>query len=117
MKPLTIDEMQTLQLELHDAYEDDWDPLGPSQATTSLLWTLGEAGEMIDILKKEGVGDVIRDPKIHTHFAEETCDLLMHLMDTLLCLKVTPEEIAECFRAKQKRNLNRWKQEPEGASM
>ena len=113
MKPLTIDEMQSLQLELHSAYADDWDSLNPSQAIPSLLWALGEAGEMIDILKKHGADNVICDPKIHNHFSEEACDLLMYLMDTLLCLKVTPEEIAESFRAKQKRNLHRWKKESE----
>lgn len=114
MKPLTVDEMRALQLELHEAYGDEWAPLCPDEAVSCLLWTLGEAGEMIDILKKEGAGAAACNPKIHARFAEETCDLLMHLMDTLLCLNVTPEEITESFRAKQKQNLFRWKKEDKG---
>lgn len=108
-EPLTVEEMMRLQRELHEAYGDDWDPLEPGMAVSCLLWTLGEAGEMIDIMKKEGVDAVCSDPETHRWFAEETSDLLMHLMDTLLCLNISAEDIAESFRAKQKRNLTRWK--------
>ena len=109
MKPLTIDEMQELQLELRRAYEDDWGPLCPEVAAPSLLWTVGEIGEVIDIIKKEGEDAIINDPETHAHFTEEVCDVLMHLTDMLICLKVAPEEVAESFRNKQQRNLRRWK--------
>ena len=62
-----------------------------------------------DIIKKEGEDAIISDPETHAHFAEEVCDVLMHLTDMLICLKITPEEVAESFRNKQKRNLRRWK--------
>ncbi len=111
MKELTVDEMQRLQRELHEAYGDDWAPLCPDQAIPSFLWMLGEAGEVIDVMKKEGIDAVIHDPDTHAFFTEEVCDVLMYLMDTMLCLSVTPEEIADAFRQKQQKNLHRWKEE------
>ena len=109
MNTLSAADMQNLQQELHDAYLDDWGPLEPETAPACLLWTVGELGEVIDIIKKEGVDAVLSDPETHARFAEEVSDVLMHLTDALLCLKVTPDEISESFRAKQKRNLERWK--------
>lgn len=108
-KPFTVEEMMELQRELHKTYEGEWDPLEPEFARSYLLWTLGEAGEMIDILKKEGTGAICGDPETRAHFTEETCDLLMYLMDTLLCLGISAEEVGESYRGKQKRNLTRWK--------
>lgn len=110
MKELfTVDEMLRLQRELHKAYKEEWDPLKPDFACSYLLWMLGEAGEMIDILKKKGAKAICDNPEVRAHFTEETCDLLMYLMDTLLCLGISAEELGESFRRKQKRNLTRWK--------
>ena len=109
MKYLSVDEMQALQKELHQVYEDDWGTLNPEVAAHCLLWTVGEIGEVIDVIKKEGADAVVQDSGTHAHFAEELCDVLMHLTEVMLCLNVTPEEITESFRAKQKRNLERWK--------
>lgn len=105
----TVEEMLELQQELHKAYEGEWDPLESDFACSYLLWMLGEAGEMIDVLKKEGTAAVCDDLEVRAHFVEETCDLLMYLMDTLLCLGISAEELGESFRRKQKRNLTRWK--------
>ena len=106
---LSVDEMQFLQRELHQAYKDDWGLLCPEDAAACLLWTAGELGEVIDILKKQGTGAILRDSAVHAHFTEELCDVLMHLTDVMLCLNVTPEELSRSFREKQKRNLERWK--------
>lgn len=109
MRFLSVDEMQFLQKELHQAYEDDWGPLCPEDAACCLLWTVGEIGEVTEIIKKQGTDEILHDPATHAHFTEEVCDVLMHLTDVLLCLGITPEEISTSFREKQKRNLERWK--------
>ena len=109
MDSLSVQEMQDLQKELHRVYEDDWGELGPDVAMESLLWTIGEVGEVIDVIKKEGCDAIMNDGAVRSHFTEEVCDVLMHLTDFLLCLDITPEEVSESFRAKQKRNLERWK--------
>lgn len=54
MNTLSVADMQNLQQELHDAYLDDWGPLEPETAPACLLWTVGELGEVIDIIKKRG---------------------------------------------------------------
>lgn len=108
MSVLDVEEMQRLQKELRDVYEDDWGPHCPEIAAECLLWTAGELGEVIDIIKKHGVDEIIKDGEIHAHFAEEICDVLMHLTDVMLCLKVTPQEITDSYRSKQKSNLTRW---------
>ena len=97
------------QAELQDKYLEKWGGVSPQKGRDHLLWMLCECGEVIDIIKKEGVDAVLSDPETHARFAEEVSDVLMHLTDALLCLKVTPDEISESFRAKQKRNLERWK--------
>lgn len=109
MSVLSVAEMRSLQQELRDTYEDDWGPLCPDGAAESLLWTAGEIGEVIDVIKKCGVGEIVENPEVHAHFTEELCDVLMHLTDVMICLNVTPEELTESFRAKQKSNLQRWK--------
>ncbi len=101
--------MQDLQRELHRVYEDDWGTLGPDRAYECLLWTIGEVGEVIDVLKKEGTEAIMTNSDVRAHFSEEVSDVLMHLTDFLICLDIKPEEISASFRAKQKSNLERWK--------
>lgn len=108
MSVLSVEEMQQLQQELRNVYEDDWGQLCPEIATECLLWTVGELGEVIDVIKKHGTDEALNNPEVHAHLTEEICDVLMHLSDVMLCLKVTPEEITEGYRKKQKRNLTRW---------
>ena len=81
MDSLSVQEMQDLQKELHRVYEDDWGELGPDVAMESLLWTIGEVGEVIDVIKKEGCDAIMNDGAVRSHFTEEVCDVLMHLTD------------------------------------
>ena len=53
--------------------------------------------------------DEVLATAVRSHFTEEVCDVLMHLTDFLISLGITSEEISDSFRAKQKRNLERWK--------
>ena len=109
MDSLSVKEMQELQKELHRFYEDDWGELTPDCAEECLLWTIGEVGEVIDVIKKKGCRTIMNDSAVRSHFTEEVCDVLMHLTDFLISLGITSEEISDSFRAKQKRNLERWK--------
>ena len=93
MDSLSVKEMQELQKELHRVYEDDWGELTPDCAEECLLWTIGEVGEVIDVIKKKGCQTIINDPAVRFHFTEEVCDVLMHLTDFLISLGITPEEI------------------------
>ena len=50
----TINEMQEMQKLLQEKYKDKWEPIGPETGKNKLLWMVGEIGEVIDIVKKNG---------------------------------------------------------------
>lgn len=41
-----------MQRKLQEKYKDKWEAIGPE--TNKLLWMIGEIGEVIDIVKKNG---------------------------------------------------------------
>ena len=108
MNEMTITEMQSMQRALQEKYIDKWGGLSPAIAREKLLWMMIEAGEMADVIKKQGDQAIMTDPEAHRHFIEEACDVLMYLNDVMLCYGITPEELTEVYRAKQQRNMTRW---------
>lgn len=54
MSKFGFEEMQAIQKELQAHYEDQWGGLDPKKGRDTLLWTMIEAGEMADIIKKQG---------------------------------------------------------------
>ena len=54
MSDFTINEMLVMQKNLQDHYKSIWEPIGPETGQNKLLWMLGEVGEVIDIVKKNG---------------------------------------------------------------
>ena len=107
MNDITITEMQSMQRALQEKYIDKWGGLSPAIAREKLLWMMIEAGEMADVIKKQGDQAIMTDPEAHRHFIEEACDVLMYLNDVMLCYGITPEELTEVYRAKHQRNMTR----------
>ena len=108
MNDITITEMQSMQRALQEKYIDKWGGLSPAIAREKLLWMMIEAGEMADVIKKQGDQAIMTDPEAHRHFIEEACDVLMYLNDVMLCYGITPEELTEVYREKHQRNMTRW---------
>lgn len=108
MDDLTFSAMMEMQRELWQAHRDKWTPLDPDHGRERLLYLFEETGEVISILKKKGNVAVVTDPAVRSHFLEEWSDVLMYLTDTLLCYGVTPQEIAQAYRSKHERNMNRY---------
>ena len=108
MNDLTFTQMQAIQHELQEKYKDKWKPICPENGRNQLLWMMIEAGEMADIMKKQGDAAIMNAPEVRTHFVEEICDVLMYLNDVMLCYGVTPQELTETYVAKHKRNMSRW---------
>lgn len=54
MNDFTINEMLTMQPKLQEKYKDKWETLAPEIGNKQLLWMVGEIGEVIDIVKKNG---------------------------------------------------------------
>ena len=106
--PFGLQRMQQIQTELQAKYQDKWGGLSPEKSVSQLLWMMIEAGEMADILKKDGYEAVAQDGQTRRHFVEEACDVLMYLNDVLLCFGVTPEEVEAAYEEKHRRNMLRW---------
>jgi len=107
-KPFSLDRMQEIQKELQAKYLERWGGLSPEKGVHQLLWMMIEAGEMADVMKKEGVDAVVENAEIRAHFVEEVCDVLIYLNDVLLCFGITPEEVENAYEAKHARNMKRW---------
>jgi len=108
MSNFGFEDMQAIQKELQEKYFDKWGGLNPKKGRDSLLWMIIEAGEVADIIKKLGDGRIMEDPETRQHFIEEMCDVMMYFNDVMLCYSITPDELAEVYKAKHERNMKRW---------
>lgn len=108
MSSFGFSEMQAIQRELQARYSYKWPAIEPVQARNKLLWMMGEAGEMADVIKKQGDNAIMNDPAVRRHFVEEVCDTMMFLNDVLLCYGITPEEVEKIYREKHETNMKRW---------
>ena len=108
MKDFSISEMQAMQQELQEKYKDKWQPLSVNTGKDKLLWMIGEIGEVIDIIKKNGSRKAAEDSRIRESLVEEMADVLMYYNEVLLCYGITAEELKEAYIKKFERNMKRW---------
>ena len=108
MGDFTIEDMLALQQALQEKYKDEWEPIGPEAGKHKLLWMLGEVGEVIDIIKKNGDQKAVEDAEVRQHLVEEMADVLMYYNDVLLCYGINEQELKEAYTAKFKKNMTRW---------
>ena len=108
MEDFSISEMQEMQKELQEKYKDIWEGISPEVGKNKLLWMVGEIGEVIDIVKKQGDEKVCSDSQQRKRFIEELADVLMYYNDVLLCYGITADELKQSYVDKFKRNLTRW---------
>lgn len=108
MSDFGINEMLQMQRELQERYKGIWESVSPETGQNKLLWMLGEAGEVIDIIKKKGSKRICEDKETRKAFTEEMADVLMYFNDVLLCYGITAEELKEVYTEKFKRNMTRW---------
>ena len=107
-KPFSLERMQEIQTELQAKYFEKWGGLSPERSVRILLWMMGEAGEVADIIKKKGERAIMEDADIRHAFVEEMCDVLMYYNDLMLCYGITPQELEQVYEAKHRRNMSRW---------
>ncbi len=103
-----LNEMLEMQRTLQEKYKDKWKPICPDRGKEQLLWMIGEMGEVIDIVKKNGVEKAVRDKTLKAALVEEMADVLMYYNDVLLCFEISPEELKEAYTNKFERNMKRW---------
>ncbi len=107
MDTLSIKDMMDMQAELQKKYEGIWQPTVPENARDSLLWAIGEAGEIIDIFKKKGHEAVLASDTLRTHLMEETVDVMMYLWDMLACMGISGDEFSDVYSKKHAFNMKR----------
>ena len=108
MSDFTINEMQQMQKLLQEKYKDIWEPIGQDTGKNKLLWMIGEIGEVIDIIKKNGGTAESSDEAVRKHLVEEMADVLMYYNDVMLCYGITAEELKEAYENKFESNMKRW---------
>lgn len=108
MDGFNVDDMLDMQKELQNKYKDKWEKIEPQTGKHKLLWMIGEVGEVIDIIKKNGSNKIMEDIDIRQHFVEEIADVLMYYNDVLLCYEVNQEELKKAYIDKFKKNMRRW---------
>lgn len=108
MEHFTVEEMQEMQKKLQDKYKDKWEPICADIGQNKLLWMIGEIGEVIDIVKKNGGEKASKDETIRKHLIEEMADVLMYFNDVMLCYDITEEDIKKSYIEKFEKNMERW---------
>lgn len=108
MSDFTIKDMLTMQRALQEKYKDKWETICPEAGKHKLLWLLGEVGEVIDIIKKNGDQKAVEDLDLRQHLVEEMADVLMYYNDVLLCYGISEQELKEAYIAKFEKNMTRW---------
>ena len=52
-----------------------------------LLWMMDEAGEVGDVIRKQG----LEEPEVRRHFVEEMCDVMMYFNDLMNCFGISSD--------------------------
>ena len=104
----TINEMFAMQTALQEKYKDKWEGVSPKVGQNKILWMIGEIGEVIDVVKKNGWEEATQNPEHRKDLVEELADVLMYYNDVLLCYGITAEELKKAYTEKFQRNMTRW---------
>ena len=104
---LSVEELLIKQRELREKYLQEWGELTPDTGVYTLLWAVGEMGELIDIIKKKGGKAIVEDERVRTEFKKEFADVLMYMGDLLMCYGIDADEITAAYRAKHEYNMKR----------
>ena len=79
MEDFSIGEMLEMQKALQKKYKDIWRPVCPDRGKDQLLWMIGEIGEVIDIVKKNGGEKASRDDELRKQLIEELADAAVEI--------------------------------------
>lgn len=108
MEDFSVNNMLEMQRALQEKYKNKWEEISPEAGKHKLLWLLGEIGEVIDIIKKNGDTKSVEDKELREHLVEEMADVLMYYNDVLLCYRISVDELKEVYTAKFEKNMKRW---------
>ncbi len=104
----SINEMLEMQRQLQEKYKDKWEAISPEAGKNKMLWMIGEIGEVIDIVKKNGGTKASAECDLRKDLVEELADVLMYFNDVLLCYGISADELKQSYISKFERNMKRW---------
>lgn len=67
------------------------------------MWLIGEIGEVIDVVKKNGDIRSAEDIAVRNDLVGELSDVLMYFNDVLLCYGITSFHISKLYRNMKRR--------------
>ncbi len=105
---MNIERMMEIQAQLFDKYGSNWINRTPENGHYSLLWAMGEMGEIADIIKKQGHDKIMEDEKVREEFLKEIVDVMMYMTDLMNCFDISAEEFSKAYEEKHSYNMNRW---------
>ena len=108
MADFSVTEMLEMQRTLQEQYKDKWEPICSQTGQNKLLWMIGEIGEVIDIIKKNGAVKAIEDAGLRSNLVEEMADVLMYYHDVMLCYGISADELKRAYTEKFEKNMKRW---------
>ena len=104
---LHVSDMLALQRSLQ-ALHPNWGAINnPEKGVKWLLWMLGEAGEVIDVVKKNSGAHLMQSGFARQRLVEELTDVAMYFHDVLNIYNISPEEFSRAYYEKMQRNLHR----------
>ena len=106
-KDLCFSDTLSMSKELWDLHKDQWSPMEPEYAKNFILYMIEEIGEVIAIVKKKSLNDVMAKGPVREHLIEELADILMYYNDTLNRFNISAEELATVYTKKHNSNLTR----------
>ncbi len=104
---LKMSELLNYSKTLHQKYADKWEPMEPEHARDSILYMIEEVGEVIAVIKKKSIDEIMNDKAVRNHLVEELTDVLMYYTDALNRFKIDAKELSEAYIKKYNKNMNR----------
>ena len=108
MSDFKLSEMQSMQKALQEKYKNKWEPICLQTGKNKLLWMIGEIGEVIDLIKKNGDEQACSDSVLRKQLVEEMADVLMYYNDVMLCYDISEAELKQAYIEKYEKNMKRW---------
>lgn len=107
MKDLSIKEMMTMSHELYELNKESWSPMTPEYGKDFILYMIEEVGEVISVVKKKQLDEIMSEGPVRDHMVVELSDVLMYFVDCLNRYQISAEELSTAYRKKFDRNMKR----------
>jgi len=107
MSDLKISDMIKMSHDLYDLNKDSWSPMTPEYGKDFILYMIEEIGEVISVVKKKSIDEIMMKGPVRAHMVEELSDVLMYFVDTLNRYDISAEEFSNAYKGKYESNMKR----------